>query len=373
MKAVVFEGKGKLVIKEMPVPELEDRVVPKKYGGFLKIRKEEQVKLKVVAASICGTDLAILRVPAGHNATSGVILGHEYVGKVLEIGDEVSNVKIGDMVVVDPNIKCDKCWLCRNDMASLCTDMTTLGIFCHGGFAEYNIAPAKQLFKISKDMKIEKAIFFEPLTCATHCWSKLNFKLGDSILIFGSGPMGCYYIELARLNGANLIIVSEPNAFRREFAKKMGADIIVNPVEENLTEIIKKHTSKNGCFGVDVAIDACGVPEVINSAMDLVRPGGKISTFGEQDVTRTADKVSFTKVTQKELEIFGSYVCTRSSDQTINILERDDCNIEKLITHKIPLDEIHRGIELMIKGKAIEIIVYPNGISNQKKEKGQTK
>lgn len=370
MKAAIFEGQGKLVLKKMPIPELKDRVVPKKYGGVLTIRKEEQVKLKVLAASICGTDLAILRVPAGHNATSGVILGHEYVGEVLETGEEVANVKVGDRVVVDPNIKCGKCWLCRNDMASLCQNMTTLGIFCDGGFAEYNIAPAKQLFKIPESLEIEKAIFFEPLTCATHCWSKMNFKLGDSILIFGSGPMGCYYIELARLNGANLIIVSEPSEFRRKFAEKMGANIVVDPLKENLLEIIKKNTQKNGngIFGVDVAIDACGIPEVINQAMDLTRPGGKISTFGEQDVTRTADKVSFTKVTQKELQIIGSYVTTRSSDQTIKILEREDINVKKLITHKISLDEIRKGIELMEEGKAIEIIVYPNGIPKKKGE-----
>ena len=367
MKAAIFETQGKLVLKEVPIPELEDRIVPKKYGGVLKIRKEEQVKLKVVAASICGTDLAILRIPAGHDATPGVILGHEYVGEVLEIGDEVFNVKVGDRVVVDPNIKCGKCWLCRNDMASMCRNMTTLGIFCNGGFAEYNVAPAKQLFKIPENLEIEKAIFFEPLTCATHCWSKLNFKLGDSILIFGSGPMGCYYIELARLSGANLIIVSEPSEFRRQFAKKMGADIVVDPVKENLLEIVKENTPINGFFGVDVAVDACGIPEVINQAMYLVRPGGKISTFGEQDTTRTADKVSFTMVTQKELQIIGSYVCTRSSDQTISILERKDSRLKELITHQISLDEIHKGIELMKEGKAIEIIVYPDGIPKKEK------
>lgn len=367
MKAAVFEGNGKLVVKEVPVPKLEDRIVSKKYSGTLKIRKEEQVLLKVLAASICGTDLAILRVPPGHEAKVGVILGHEYVAQVLEVGSQVTNVKVGDRVVVDPNIKCGKCWLCRNDLASLCRDMTTLGIFCDGGFAEYNIAPAKQLFKIPIDLEIEKAIFFEPVSCATHCWSKLDFKLGDSILISGAGPMGCYFIQLAKLSGANLIIVSEPSRFRRKFAKLLGADIVVNPQKENLLEIVKAHTFRDGIWGVDVAIDACGFPQVIREAIELVRPGGKISTFGEQDITRTVDGISFTKVTQKELQIFGSYVTTRSFDQTLNILKRKDINLKKLITHRLRLEEIHKGIELMNTGKAIEIIVYPQGIPKEAK------
>ncbi|PIQ92299.1 MAG: L-threonine 3-dehydrogenase [Parcubacteria group bacterium CG11_big_fil_rev_8_21_14_0_20_39_14] len=361
MKAAIFEGKGILTLKDILEPKLEDRKFPKKYkkGEFVFVGKDEQVKLKVLVASICGTDLHILNVPPGHDATPGIVLGHEYVGEVTEIGSRVKNVKVGDRVVVDPNIKCGMCYFCRNDMASLCRDMTTLGIFCDGGFAEYNVAPAKQLFAIPKDLDIEKAIFFEPLTCATHAWSKLNFKLGDSVLIFGAGPMGCYFIELARLSGASKIFVSEPSEFRRKFAKKLKADVIISPERENLLEIIKLNTFKNGFFGVDVAVDACGIPEVIKQAMDLVKPGGKISTFGEQNINAFADKVSFTKVTQKELQIIGSYATTRSADQTINILTRSDINLKKLITHRIKLDEIHKGMELMRKGEAIESVVYP--------------
>lgn len=363
MKAAVFEGKGKLTIKEVPVPELEDKTVPKKYGGTLTLRKGEQVKLKVLVASLCGTDLQILKVPPGHDATPGAILGHEYVGEVVEAGEAVDNVKEGDRVVLDPNIKCGTCWLCRNDHASLCQNMTTLGIFMDGGFAEYNIAPAKQLFVVPRDSEIEKAIFFEPLTCATHAWSEVNFQAGESILIFGAGPMGCYFTELARLSGANLIVVSEPSEYRRKFAKEMGAHIVVDPTREDLLETVKKRTSRDkDTYGVDVAIDACGIPEVIKQAMDLVRPGGRISTFGEQNINAFADKVSFTKVTQKELQIFGSYVTTRSFDQTVELLKRDDVNLTKLITHRLSLDEIPKGLELMEKGESINILVYPGGI-----------
>jgi len=168
--------------------------------------------------------------------------------------------------------------------------------------------------------------------------------------------MGCYFIELARLAGADKIFVSEPQPLRREFAKKMGADVVIDPRKEDLIKKIKEYNEQ----GVDLAIDACGIPQVVNQAMDAVRPGGRISTFGEQNVHAFADQVSFTKVTQKELQIIGSYVTTRSFDQTIRILNRPDTNFKKLITHRISIEEVPQGIELMKKGEGVEIIVYPD-------------
>lgn len=351
MKAVIFEGKGKLTIKEVKEPELGDRELPKKYKkDTLFIPKEEQVRLQVLAASICGTDLHILKVPPEHPATPGVILGHEYVGKVIEKGKAVKRFKVGDRVVVDPNISCGKCYFCRNGMANLCRDMSTLGIFCDGGFAEYNIVPSKQLLLIPKQLSLNQAIFFEPVSCAQHNWNVLNPRPGDSILIFGAGPMGCYFIRLAQLSGASKIIVSEPSLYRMKVAKELGA-LVIKP--ENLKKVVKSETER----GVDIAIDACGIPQVINQAIDLVRSGGKISTLGQQNIRAFANRVSFTKVTNKELQILGSFAAVKSLDQTVTILKQ--INLRRLLTHEISLDEIHKGMELMRKRKAISIIVYP--------------
>ena len=175
-------------------------------------------------------------------------------------------------------------------------------------------------------MDIEKAVVFEPLSCALHNWKKINFKVGESVIIFGAGPIGCCFVELAKLSGANQIIVSEPNPFRKKFAKKLGATV-VDPINENVVDIVKELTRN----GVDVAIDACGVPQVINEAIECVRPGGRISTFGQQNMNAFTDKVNFTKVTNKELTIFGSYIASDSFYQTIEILSRKDINLEKII------------------------------------------
>lgn len=349
VRAAIFEAKGKLSIKEAEEPRLKDRELPMKWKkGKLFIPKEKQVKLKVLAASICGTDVHILE--GKHPAREGTILGHEYVGEVIERGKAVRRFEKGDRVVVNPNIGCEKCYHCRNGMPNLCPQMTTLGIFYDGGFAEYNVAPSKQLLRAPKKMSLKQAIFFEPVSDTVHGWNVLNPQLGDSVLIYGAGPMGCYFIKLAELAGARKVIVSEPSQYRRAIAKKVGA-IATKP--EELESCVKSETRR----GVDIAIDACGDPGVINQAIDLVRPGGKISTFGEQNMEAFAEKVSFTKVTNRELSIYGSYAAARSLDETATILKQ--MPLGELITHELPLDEIHKGIELMRKRKAMKIIVYP--------------
>jgi len=359
MKAAVFKGEGKLVVEDVPKPDLsKDLVIPKKYKPEqkMKIRKEDLVLLKVLAAGICGTDLHILSIPPGHTATPGAILGHEFIGEVVEVGKDVDNVSVGDMVAVDPNIKCGKCWFCRNGYPNMCQEMTTLGIYGNGGFAEYAVVPAKQLYVLPKNMDIEKAVLFEPLTTAVHNWEKVNLKPGESILIFGAGPIGTFYIKLAQLSGANEIIVSEISPLRREIAKKLGATRVVDPTSEDLLEVVSELTS----YGVDVAIDAAGVPEVVKLAVKAVRPGGKVSLFGQQNIHAFADHVSFTLMNQKELQIFGSYAAARSFDQTIEILKKKETDdLKNIITHRVSLDDIHKGIELMRKKEALKVVVYP--------------
>ena len=149
MLAAVFEGKGKLSLKEVPVPE---------------IKELDEVLLQVERASICGTDMRILEIPPGHPATEGVILSHEYTGKVLAAGGAVTQFKKGDRVVVNPNITCGNCSYCKMGIPNMCENMTTLGIFVNGGFARYNVAPVKALHKISPDLLPELAVFTEPLS-----------------------------------------------------------------------------------------------------------------------------------------------------------------------------------------------------------------
>jgi (R,R)-butanediol dehydrogenase/meso-butanediol dehydrogenase/diacetyl reductase len=148
MKAAVFEGLGKLVLKEVPIPQ---------------IKKSDEVLIKVEAASICGTDVHILDVPPGYPAKPGIILGHEYIGEIIEIGSEVKDFQVGDRIVLDPNLTCGHCYYCNLGKPNMCLNTEVLGITINGGFAEYSVVPVKAIFKIRKDIPTDIAIFAEPL------------------------------------------------------------------------------------------------------------------------------------------------------------------------------------------------------------------
>ena len=186
MKAAVFEGNGVLTVKDVPVP---------------KITKANQVLLKIEAASICGTDVHILNVPQSHPGEVGIVLGHEYIGEIIQKGDDVTGYEIGDRVALDPNITCTDCYYCKTGQSNMCKHITCLGIDIDGGFAQYNVLPASCLTKISKDLPIEVAIFAEPMACVVSAMRKIAFHVGETALVLGAGPIGLYFIQMLKASG----------------------------------------------------------------------------------------------------------------------------------------------------------------------------
>jgi len=336
MKAAVFEGKGKVALKKVPVP---------------KIKGDQDVLLKVEAASICGTDCQILKVPPGHPATPGAILGHEYVGRVLETGKAVKHLKAGDRVVVDPNLTCGLCPYCRIGLPNMCQNMTTLGIYIDGGFAEYNLAPAQALHKISQDLPTDLAIFAEPFSCVVNGAGKLALRPGEKVVILGAGPIGLYYTALMKLSGAGKIIVAEVNKKRAKMALKMGADIIVNPQEHALRDVVLAETG----IGADAAIDCVGC--MMTDATSVCRRGGRVLLFG-MNSTACCSCTQY-DITREELTIIGTFISNHSFPAVIRLLEMGKMPLDKLITHRIKLNDIMKGIDVMRSGDAIEVIVTP--------------
>lgn len=336
MLAAVFEGKGKLNLKEVPVPE---------------IKELDEVLLQVEVASICGTDMRILEVPPGHPATESVILSHEYTGKVLEVGETVTQFKKGDRVVVDPNITCGNCSYCKRGMPNMCENMTTLGIFINGGFARYNVAPAKALHKISPGLLAELAVFTEPLSCVVSATQRLKVHPGEVVVVLGAGPIGLLFVQMFKASGAGKIIVSEISEYRAKFAYESGASRVVNPLQDNLERIVKEET----LVGADVVVDAVGT--LFGSAMAIVRRGGRILLFGQNYQARA--QVAQNDITRNELTIMGSFIARFTFPTAIKIIESKVLNLEKLITDKLPLEDVHKGIEAMRKGEAIKVIITP--------------
>ena len=336
MLAAVFEGKGRLNLKEVPTPE---------------IKKPDEVLLQVERASICGTDMRILEVPPGHPATEGVILSHEYTGKVLEVGEAVTQFKKGERVVVDPNITCGNCSYCKMGIPNMCENMTTLGIFINGGFARYNVAPAKVLHKISPDLLPELAVFTEPLSCVVSATQRLKVHPGEVVVVLGAGPIGLLFIQMFKASGAGKIIVSEISEYRAKFAYESGASRVVNPLKDNLERIVKEET----IVGADVVVDAVGT--LVKSAMAIVRRGGRILLFGQNYQARA--QVAQNDITKNELTVMGSFITRFTFPFAIKIIESKVLDLEKLITHRLPLEDVHKGIEAMRKGEAIKVIITP--------------
>ncbi len=337
MLAAVFEGNGRLAVKEVPVPT---------------VRGDDEVLLRVDAASICGTDVHILEVPPGHPATVGAILGHEYVGTVLEKGPAVEGLEEGDRVVVDPNLTCGRCRYCRMGLPNMCENMTTLGIFLDGGFAAYNVAPSRVLHEISRDVPPETAVFAEPLSCVVNGTEKVCLHPGETVVVLGAGPIGLLFIQVFRAAGAGRIVVSEMAGARAKAAERSGAHVVVDPRRESLRDRVLAETG----IGADVVVDAVG--SLLPVALELVRRGGKVLLFGMNQAA--APQVAQYYITRHELVVLGTYIAKHTFPPAVRVLESGAIDTSALVTHRVKVSTILEGFEAMRLGEAVKVVVTPD-------------
>jgi threonine dehydrogenase-like Zn-dependent dehydrogenase len=336
MRAVVFRGDGEWGIEAFPVPEL---------------RNDDDVLLRVERASICGTDVHILSVPPGHPATPGTILGHEYVATVVETGPDVRHVHPGDRVVIDPNITCGVCAYCRLGLSNMCENMTTLGIFRHGGLAEWSVAPAKAVHRISSEVPLDRATLAEPFSCVLHSFEKSAFIPGESVVILGGGPIGLMFLMLYKAAGAYPIVLVEPAGFRRRMAEEMGANVALDPTVHDVVREVAAHTG----LGADIVVDAVGT--LLPEAIPLVRRGGRVILFGMN--LRAEREVNQYWLTRYEISLLGSYIQRTAFPKVVRMLEAGLLPLEQLVTHRVDLSAIGEGFRLLRAGEALKVAVSP--------------
>jgi threonine dehydrogenase-like Zn-dependent dehydrogenase len=334
MLAAVFEGDGKLVLRERPIP---------------RIHKPDEALLEVEGCGICGTDLHILEVPPGHPATPGSILGHEYVGRVLEVGPAVLDVRPGDRVVIAPNLACGLCRYCRQGLPNQCQHFTTLGIYLDGGLAKYNVAPEKALFKISDRVPFDEIVFTELLSCVVGGTDKVRLQPGESVVVLGAGPVGLMFLLVFKAAGAGKVIVSDVAPFRLELARKLGADVVVNPRQHYLAEVVMDETG----LGADVVVD--GVGTLFDQAVPLTRKAGKLVLFGMNQQARPA--VSQYDITRNELSVYGTFIGIHTFPPAIKMIESGALKPSAMITHRLPLARVHEGIEAARRGEAMKVVI----------------
>ena len=317
------------------------------------IRDEHEILIEVKLAGLCGTDPAILE--GRHPAAPPVILGHEYTGEVLDIGKRVRNVGVNDRVVIDPNIKCGKCYWCRRGKENLCENMTTLGIYVDGGFARFNISPESVVHRIPNDMRWRDAVLVEPVSCAINGLTRADVKMGDIVAIIGAGPMGLIWTQLARHRGAGLIIVGDLVEKRLETARTIGADIVVNPSKEDFIEAVKDATDGRMA---DVSVEVVGNTATVEQAIAAVGHGGRTVIFG---TTGKGLKVPVEPydIMRYEKEIVGSFIANYTISPAIAAMRKKIIDSDALITHEFPIERFQEAVDVHRSGEALKIVLNP--------------
>ncbi len=240
----------------------------------------DEVMIQVKAGAICGTDIHFYHWDAASNnfpVRFPLILGHEYAGDVVAVGDRVSGVAIGNRVSVETHIPCGDCYQCSIGEGHNCQDMGLVGISYPGAFARYAKAPAKVVYELPAGVSYEEGALFEPAGVAMRAIDEARVAPGDLVVTLGAGPIGLMAIQMARAVGAAQVIAVDINEFRCELARRMGAAAI-NPQKDNVVEAVRNAAGRRG--GADVVIELSGAPEVYEYLFDLLRLEGRLVTVG---------------------------------------------------------------------------------------------
>lgn len=346
MKALVYHGDHNITLEERPKPS---------------IIKPTDVIVKIIKTTICGTDLGIYK---GKNPeiTPGRILGHEGVGIIEEIGESVSQFKVGDKVLISCVTSCGSCEYCKKQLYAHCKDGGwILGYMIDGVQAEYARIPHadNSLYKIPDTISDETAVMLSDILPTGHEIGAQygNVKPGDTIAIIGAGPVGMAVLLTAQFYSPATIIMVDMDENRLELAKELGATHTVNSSSENAVDAILKIA---GGDGVDVAIEAVGIPPTWDICQKIVKPGAHIANVGVHGV-----KVDFEieKLWIKNLTITTGLVNTNTTPMLLKAASTNKLPLQKLITHRFNLDEIEHAYQIFLNGakeKALKIIISNN-------------
>lgn len=315
MKAILMKEVGNIQLEEIPIPL---------------VKEPDDVLLKVKAVGICGTDVKIIE--GKHHFRPNTVLGHEFVGEVVEVGTDVHYVKVGDRVAIDNNIRCGFCSFCRMGLTSQCVDIKTsaLGVMRNGGYAEYCVVPEKQCFSVPDEIDDVLATQVETLATVVNGMNTLQMLPYDYVLILGFGPIGYLFAQFAK-NIAAKVAVTEIDPFRISVAKECGLTVWnphVMDIEEKITEFTYGRKA-------DIVIEATG--NAFEQALQCVTPGGKVLPFG-MDSSITANVVP-NSITRWATKILGLYLGQNTMVPSIRVFQENRLNMEPFFTKVIPLKE----------------------------------
>ncbi|MBT9776366.1 alcohol dehydrogenase catalytic domain-containing protein [Clostridium sp. MCC353] len=329
MKSAVFYGKHDLRVEESPLPEVG----------------EKDVLIEVKACGVCGTDVHIYEGDKGAaDVTPPTILGHEFSGVIAEVGSQVTKFKAGDRVCIDPNCYCGSCDFCRNGLAHYCTDMIGYGTTVNGGFAQFCSVNERQVYLLGENTSFEQGAMAEPAACCLHGIDMCEIRPGSSVVVIGGGMIGLLMLQLARLAGASRIALVEPVESKRQVALKLGADLVIDPLNED----IKNKLKENGMTWVNAVIECVGKPATISQAIDIVGNTGVVMMFGLTKPDETISVKPF-EIFQKEIVLKASYINPYTQKRALELIDSGRLDVSSMICEVCGLD----GLEGILSDPAV--------------------
>jgi threonine 3-dehydrogenase len=337
----------KALAKLTPGPGLTMTDVPMPEVGH------NDVLIKIKKTAICGTDIHIWKWDEWAAKTIPVPMhvGHEYVGEIVEMGQEVRGFSIGDRVSGEGHITCGYCRNCRAGRRHLCRNTTGVGVNRPGCFAEYLVIPAFNAFKIPESISDDLASIFDPYGNATH--TALSFNLvGEDVLITGAGPIGIMAVAIARHVGARHIVITDVNDYRLGLAVKMGATRAVNVAKQSLKDTMAELGMVEG---FDVGMEMSGVPSAFRDLLESMNHGGKVALLG---IPPSDTAIDWNQVIFKGLEIKGVY--GREMFETwykMVAMLQSGLNLSPILTHHFPVNDFKTGFEAMLSGQSGKVVL----------------
>lgn len=338
MKNAVFYGKHDLRVVQSSTPAPGPK----------------EVLIQVKACGICGTDIHIYEGDKGAaEVNPPTILGHEFSGIIAETGSEVKGFHVGDRVCIDPNCYCGACDFCRNGEVHFCERIIGYGTTENGGFAEYCTINESQVYLLGEHTTFEQGAMAEPVSCCLHGIDLCDIQPGYQVVIIGGGMIGMLMLQLAKLAGASKVALLEPIEKKRMMGKKLGANICIDPLHENVKERLKEA----GITWVRTVIECAGLPSTMEQAVDLAGNKGTVMMFG---LTKPDAQISVKpfQLFQKELTLKASYINPCTQQRALQLIDSGRLDVQSMVCKTICLEQLEDVLSnptLRAEGKYIVI------------------
>jgi threonine 3-dehydrogenase len=316
-----------------------------------------EVRIRVEAAGICGTDLHIYNwAPLAHTMTLPVVLGHEMAGVVDAVGPGAMRVEPGDRVCVESHLPCGSCYACLMERAEVCERTRYPGIHFDGGFARYCVVPEKIVWVTDPAIPFDIAVLFEPFGIAVHASLAGTGVSGATVVISGCGPIGLMNVAAAKALGAHRVIATDVRAHRLEAAAAMGADVLVQAADDDAAGQLRRASRGHG---PDVVIDYSGAAVALDRAIDVVANGGEVRLLAAPSapVALALDRVLHKGVTLRGLhgrKLFSTWV------HASNLIRDGRVDLRPVISHVLPLEESIEGFAAALDGRSLKVLLLPS-------------